>query len=131
MQPNDLLTAVQSDRVRFVTMSPPDSKFAILERVVVVTEPAELVALSQTPEVRVLEELVPLLKDRDKAWAAAVLLAAMTGREAKFIDSFAAKPEQWWDVLGPTAFERWSKWLEENRGNLVWDPENHMFVERD
>lgn len=126
-----LLEAVHNDRIEFLTMRPPDSPFATLERRVVVTGPEELVRLSGTGEVQVLKDLVELLKNPERAWAAEVLLAAMTGREAKMVDSFAATPEQWWPSVGKSASERWSDWLTETEGKLVWDADNGTFVETD
>ena len=128
MEPNHMLSAVQNDRIEFATMRPPGSTFATLERRVVVTAPPELIDLSRTGDVRVLGELVDLLKDPDRAWAAEVLLAAMTRHEEKLVDTFAATPDKWWDAVGETAHKRWSSWLKENKRNLTWDPENNVFV---
>jgi hypothetical protein len=77
------LTAVRSDRVEFVTMRPPGSPLAILDRRVVVTGPPEVVELSRSGDPRLLDALVDLLGDRDRAWAAQVLLAALTRHEEK------------------------------------------------
>lgn len=129
MEFKNLLEAVKNDRVEFVTMRPSGSPFATLERRVVVTGPVELVELSRSGDVQVLDELVELLKDPDRAWAAEVLLAAMTGIEEKMVDSFAASADQWWAMVGHTAYERWSNWLRENRERLAWDSEDRMFIE--
>jgi len=130
MKFENLLEAVKNDRVEFLTTRPPGSRFATLERRVVVTAPAELVELSRSGEVQVLNELVKLLKDPDRAWAAEVLLAAMTGIEEKMVDSFAASPDQWWSSVGNSAYERWANWLSEAKGNLVWNAEERRFVEK-
>lgn len=129
MKRDDLLAAVRNDRIEFVTTRPPDSPFATLDRQVVVTGPPELVELSGTGDVRVLDELVKLLQDPNRAWAAMVLLATMTRTEEKIVDAFAAAPDEWWDSLGKTACERWTRWLGERRGKLVWDSQNRVFVE--
>ena len=131
MNLQEKLDSVRNDRIEFATMRPAGSQFATLERRVVVAAPPELVNLSLAGDPQVLDQLIELLKDPDRAWAAMVLLAAMTRREEKIADNYAAIPDQWWESFGKTAFERWSKWLEENRGKLVWDSENHIFVERD
>ena len=130
MELEDMLAAVRSDRVEFVTMRPPGSAFATLERRVVVTGPPELVELAGTGDPAVLDELVKLLKDPERAWAAMVLLASMTCREEKIVDAFAARTGEWWDPVGKTAYERWYKWLDASREKLVWDTENRIFVER-
>jgi hypothetical protein len=124
------LTFVRNDRIQFVTMSPSDSQFTSLERRVVVTGPPELVDLSRTGDIRLLDELVALLKDPDRAWAAMVLLAALTGREEDTVNAFATSPDKWWDAVGNTAHDRWSKWLIESRGRLTWDADNRVFLER-
>jgi hypothetical protein len=130
MEFRDSLSFVRNDLIQFVTMRPPGSEFTTLERRVVITGPPELVRLSGSGDKRVLEELVGLLKHRDKAWAAVVLLAALTGREEKMVDIFANSPGNWWESLGKTAYDRWSVWLTESGDKLIWDPENRLFVER-
>lgn len=130
MELKDMLSAVRNDQIEFLTMSPPGSQFAILERRVIVTAPPELVELSQIGDVRVLESLVKMLKEPDRAWAAMVLLAAMTREEEKMVDVFATSPAEWWDSIGKTAHERWSKWLKEKRQKLAWDVEDKVFVEK-
>jgi hypothetical protein len=129
MSIEDLLEAVRNDRVEFVTTRPPGSRFALLGRRVVVTGPEELVELSRTGDPRVLEELVELLKEPDRAWAAEVLLAALTRREEEIVNSFAATPDEWWPAVGGTAHERWAEWLSGARGRLSWDAEEGNFVE--
>jgi hypothetical protein len=129
MELKNVLASVRNDRIEFVTMRPPGSEFVTLERRVVVSGPVELVNLSGTGDTQVLEERVKLLKEPDRAWAAVVLLAAMTRREEKIVDSFAATPNEWWDSVGKTAHERWSAWLSQTKGKLVWDSENKVFVD--
>lgn len=131
MELRKMLEAVRNDRIEFATMRPSGSQFATLERRVIVTDPSELVNLSSMGDLRVLDELVELLKEPDRAWAAVVLLAAMTWREEKIVDAFAATPNEWWDSVGKTAYERWNKWLKEKKGKLVWESENKVFIESD
>ena len=129
MNLQDMLAAVRNDRIKFATMRPPGSQFVSLERRVIVTGPPELVELSASGDPQVLNHLVELLRDRDTGWAAEVLLVAMTRREDKIVDSFAAAPDKWWDAVGKTAYDRWNSWLNESRNKLVWDSENKVFVE--
>ena len=131
MKIKDMIAAVWNDRIEFAAMRPPGSRFAVLERRVVVTGPPELVKLSKIGDIDVLDELVRVMKEKDRAWAAEVLLSAMTRREGKIVDTFATMPDEWWDSIGRTAHERWSNWLEETREKLVWDSENDVFVEID
>jgi hypothetical protein len=127
MELKNMLAAVSNDRVEFVTMRRPGLKFITLGRRVVVTGPPELVELSATGDVKALEELVSMLREHDRAWAAEVLLAAMTGGEEDIVGSFAAIPDEWWDSVGKTAYERWSAWLKQAKEKLVWDSQKKVF----
>lgn len=131
MELKDMFAAVRNDWIEFATIRPPGSNFSILERRVIVIGPPELVNLSRTGDLFVVDELVKFLKQPDKAWAAEVLLAAMTRKEEKIVDSFAAAPNDWLDSVGKTASDRWAAWLRKARERLVWDPENKVFVERE
>jgi hypothetical protein len=126
---NDMLAAVRNDWIKFVTMRPPDSQFALLERHIVVTDPPELVQLAQMGTLDALDALTKLLTDPGRAWAAEVLLAAMTRREEKIVDTYAAHPDEWWRVMGEGAYQRWSSWLKENRAKLAWDEANKTFTQ--
>ena len=87
-----LLDAVRNDDVQFATMRPPGSRFSVLDRQIVITAPPELEQLATLGDPDVLDELVDLLDDPARAWAAAVVLAAVTGRDAKEVESFSARP---------------------------------------
>jgi hypothetical protein len=77
-----------------------------------------------------LDALVKLLRDRDRAWAAEVLLSALTRREEKLVESFVSAPDEWWQTFGANAAERWRAWLDGARDRLVWDAAAGYFVER-
>jgi hypothetical protein len=126
-----LLAHVRDSEIQFLTMRPPGSRFATLERRVVVTGPDELVDLARTGDRRVLDNLVDLLRQPDRAWAAVVVLAAMTGRESKLVESYATMPQQWWAALGETAHARWAAWLQQAGPHLVWDPARRVFLTDD
>ncbi len=130
MESRDSLNFVRDDQIQFVTTRSPGSQFTTLERRIVITGPPELVKLSGSGDKGVLEDLVGLLKYRDRAWAAMVLLAALTGREEKVVDMFAASPNNWRESLGKTAYDRWSVWLTESGDKLFWDSESRLFTER-
>jgi hypothetical protein len=124
-----LLPSVRNDLVQFGTMRPPGSPFVTLERRVFVIAPPELAELAATGDPAVLDALVPLLQDPRRAWAAEVLLAAMTRNEEKIVDAWSARPDEWWDALGQGAQARWQAWLNERRGKLVWDEAERYFRE--
>lgn len=124
----DLVAAVGRQDIVFATMRAPGSPFATLDRRVVVVDPPELRELAESGDLAAVEELVELLRDRDRAWPAQVLLAAMTGREEKLVESFQDQPD-WWDAIGRTAHQRWRAWFDEARERLAWDADTRMFVD--
>jgi hypothetical protein len=122
--------AVDNATIRLVTQRPPGSPFALLDRRVVVTDPPQLVALLGSGNAALLDELVELLDDADRGWAAEVALAALTRREADVVDAFAAAPGAWpASNLGRTARERWRTWLRGAKDRLRWDPQAQAFSE--
>jgi hypothetical protein len=127
----DLLAAVRNDRIEFATMRPRGATTAALERRVVLTGPAEVRDLATVGDVRVLDALVDLLRDPARAWAAEVVLAALTHEDGKVVDTFSGRPQAWWEVAGRGAHERWSAWLRRSRGRLTWNPDDGAFVEAD
>jgi len=125
-----MLDAVTDNKIEFVTTSIDRATLPTLGRRVVVTGPPEVVKLLSIGDVRVLEELVGLLRDPHRAWAAEVVLASLTHNEEDIVNAFAAHPDQWQDSAGKNAYGRWNEWLQSSRGKLVWDPEAHVFVEK-
>jgi len=126
-----LLSSVRNDLIEFATMRPPGSPFVTLERRVFVTAPPELVKLAAIGDPAVLDALAPMLGERDRAWAAQVLLSAMTRREEKFVDTWATEPDAWWEVMGTDAADRWQGWLDEYRDKLAWDTSEQCFKQTD
>jgi len=124
----DLLAAVRNDAVEFATFQPPGSDFALLDRRVVVVAPPELEQLAATGDVEVLDELVELLRDPDRAFAAQVVLSAMTRHEEKEVEAFSGQPDEWWAAVGQRAHEHWAGWLDDVRDRLRWDPDDAAFV---
>ncbi len=124
------LDRVRDDVIEFVSMRPPGSRRALLERKIVVTEPAEVVALAGDGDARTLDALVGLLQDSSRSWAAFVVLAAMTGRHAKVVDTYATDRAGWYEIFGPGAHAEWRAWLDGHRGALEWDREGRQFVLR-
>jgi hypothetical protein len=123
------LSGVRNSSIQLATSRPPGARMAVLERRVSVTAPPEAVELAQSGDPAVLDALLPLLKDPERDWAAEVILAAITGREAKDVDTYQTHPEQWRETLGAGAYDRWSRWLNGVRGRLVWDPQQEVFKE--
>ena len=128
MHVDQRMTPVRNAHVQFASFRPPGSRFASLGRRVKVVAPPELVQLAETDDVAILDQLVELLTDRDRAWAAEVVLAAMTGQEADLVANYADPPDRWLDTVGATAADRWRSWLAAHRAQLSWDAETRSFV---
>jgi len=128
MQP--MLNAVTNDRIHFVTTSVDHPALPTIGRRVVVTGPPELLPLLSLGNVRVLDELIALLPDPHRAWAAEVVLASLTHHEEDIVNAFAAQPRQWQDSVGKNAHDRWNEWLKPRRAKLAWDPDARTFVEK-
>ena len=130
MQLTQLLKAVTDENIEFVTTHGDRTALPTpLGRRVVVTGPPKVVKLLSTGDVRVLDDLVSLLLDPNRAWAAEVVLASLTHNEEDIVNAFAAHPDQWQDSLGKKAHGRWSKWLASRKGALLWDRIGHVFIE--
>ena len=126
----DLHAAIRNDSIQFATMRPPEATLPTRGRRVVVVAPPEAVALARRGDVALLDQLVALLADPERAWAAEVMLAALTGNEADLVNDFQGSPESFRDVLGKNAPQRWQAWLATVRGKLQWDASRDQFVVR-
>jgi hypothetical protein len=121
------LDQVRNDKIIVATMRPPGSRFAVLERRVIIAGPPAAVKLSKSGDRRVLDALIPLLRDRDRAWAANAILARMTGVGEKLVDTWQGRPSDWWEALGKSSYSGWSRWLAEHRSQLRWDATEERF----
>jgi hypothetical protein len=120
-----LLAAVRSDTIEYGTYRPPDSRFLSLGRRVFVAGPPAAVTLARSGDPAVFDALLPLLRRRDQAWAAEVILSALTGQDAMSLQAWS--PDEWWERFGPDAFERWQTWLRPRCGRLVWNESIRQF----
>jgi hypothetical protein len=118
MQLPQLLNAVTDETIEFVTTRDDRTPLPVLGRRVIVTGPPDVVRLLSIGDINVLEGLVGLLLDPNRAWAAEVVLAALTGNEADIVNAFAAHPDQWKGSVGKNAHGRWSEWLTSRRDGL-------------
>jgi hypothetical protein len=129
MRLTHLLDAVTDAKIEFVTARDDRAALPTIGRRVVVTGPPDAVKLMSIGDVRALEELVELLRDPNRAWAAEVVLASLTRNEGDIVNAFAAHPDRWQDSVGKNAYERWSEWLKSRAGKLTWDPQARVFEE--
>jgi hypothetical protein len=124
-----LLNDVTDQNIQFVTARVEGSPLPSADRRVIVTGPPQAVEVASTGDVNLLDELVGMLLDHNRAWAAEVMLACLTHHEENLVNAFAAHPEQWRDSLGKNAHQRWSEWLKPRRARLRWDAQERAFVE--
>jgi hypothetical protein len=125
-----LLNAVTDENIEFATARNDRAVLPTLDRRVVVTGPPDVVKLVSIGDVTVLEGLVTLLRDPSRAWAAEVVLAALTHHEEDIVNAFAAHPDRWQASVGKNAYERWHNWLTSHKAALRWDPQEHVFAPR-
>ena len=128
-QVTQLLDAVTNEKIEFVTTSGDRPPLPTAGRRVVVTGPPEVMKLMSLGDVGLLEQLVNLLREPKRAWAAEVVLASLTGHEASVVNAFANQSAKWQESVGQNAYERWSEWLNAHRDRLRWDPKAQAFVE--
>jgi hypothetical protein len=121
------LLAIRNDNIRFITFRPPGATLPTRGRQVEVIGPPEAVAIVKRGDIAVLDELLPMLEDRDRIWAAEVMLAALTGEDADLVNDFARAPQEFIDNFAEAAPDRWKRWLDEYRPRLSWDPERNQF----
>jgi hypothetical protein len=129
MQEQQWVNAVTNQKIQFVTTGEVGAPLPTLGRRVVVTGPPEALLLISSGDVRVLHDLVSLLADPNRAWAAEVLLASLTRHDEDIVNAFASRPDQWQASLGSGAQSRWNEWLRPREGKLRWDPESRAFAE--
>jgi hypothetical protein len=122
------LDEVRDETIEFASMRPPDSRLAVLERKIVITSPEAVAVISRSGDVTLLDELVALLGDGSRRWAAFAVLAAMTGRHAEIVDTYATTPDTWRRTFGAGAEAEWRSWLDAHRAALVWDERQSSFV---
>jgi hypothetical protein len=91
--------------------------------------PAEAVTLTKTGDVSVLYQLVELLDNKDRGWAAFTLLAQMTDNHNRILWS---NPEKWWKEQGSNGREkrRWTGFLKAAGKDLYWNSQKGYFMYR-
>jgi len=122
-----LVATLRSDTIGVATMRPPGSKVSVLERQVIIIGPADAKLLAERGDPAVLDDLLPLLDDPARAWAAEVVFAKLTQSDGKTIDVYMTRPDQWWKTFGPSARSHRQRWLDEHRGRLVWNVKSRVF----
>lgn len=128
MKWHDYLSSIDNQNIQFATMRPPGSAFATLERKVVIIAPKAAVNLTKIDDAALIPALIELLQNSQKAWAAEILLTAITGGDGKIVESFSGSSDEWWDNVGQNAYGKWHNWHQENKENIVWSKSEKIFV---
>jgi hypothetical protein len=123
-----LLKSVNNKTIQFATYRPSGTKTALLERKIKVTGPDSVLTLMLQADVDLLPALIDLLKDSTKAFAAEIILTALTDANGKTIEAFSGNPEEWWKTLGVNAYQHWNNWYEKTKKSIEWDKSKKIFV---
>src|SRR5262249_44553760 len=86
--PTEGMENVRNDNIKFATFQLPGATLPTMQRKIMVVAPPEAVALARSGDVTVLDRLIPLLDNPDRAWAAVVMLSAMTWHDAETVKDF-------------------------------------------
>jgi hypothetical protein len=86
--------ALHNDTIRFGTYIPKDSPFISMGRKVKILGPEKSVEIVSYGE-RIIPDLIALLRDEDRDWAAHVVLSSITGGDAMTLSVFADNVEEW------------------------------------
>jgi hypothetical protein len=122
------LNAVDNKTIQFVSFRPSGSAFALLDRNIKIVGPSAVLNLVEKANIALLPALINLLKDPEKAWAAAIILTSITGADGKLIESFSNEPGKWWESIGVNTYEHWNNWYLENKNNIQWDRSKKIFA---
>ncbi|HKE48698.1 MAG TPA: hypothetical protein VKB52_11585 [Rhodanobacteraceae bacterium] len=125
---DDIPALLRATPVDFATTSSPGGTGTPAQRRVVVAGPQAVLDLIATPTLDLLDALIAALGDAATAWAAEILLAALTGREAEIVDAFARMPDAWVATQREAALAAWSAWLARERDRLEWSGREGRFV---
>lgn len=121
------INTVNNKTIRFATFRPPGSSFATLERQIKITAPDSVVELIRLADTSLLPSLIEFLKTPKKAWAAEIILTAITETDGKILESFSGNPSTWWGTIGVNAFNKWNTWYSKNKNKIVWDEKMQIF----
>jgi hypothetical protein len=95
-----------------------------------VISPPDAVALTQKGDIALLYQLVELLDNKNRGWAAFILLAQITSNDKRILSS---NPNRWWSEQGQNGREkkRWSGFLKAMGKDLYWNPQKGYFMYRE
>ena len=122
------LLIIRNDAIQFANYRPPGATLPTRGRKIMIIGPPEAVRLARSGDLHLIDRLLPLLADPDRAWAAEVMLSAMTGHDSDLVLDYEKEPSEFFKDFGEGLEQAWQKWLAEVRDKLQWDDTVHRFV---
>jgi hypothetical protein len=89
-----------------------------------IINPHKVYWLSNSNDQRILDELINLLDEPNRAWAAHITLSKMLGITGLSSKVDRISPSQWWELEGKTqkAKQEWTQYLQKVKPSMVWNP---------
>jgi hypothetical protein len=97
-----------------------------------IINPPQAYRLSNFNDQKILDALVGLLDDPNRAWAAHVTLAKMLGITGISSKIDQTTPNQWWELEGKTqkAKQEWTQYLQNVKPSMIWSPSGGYYKHR-
>jgi hypothetical protein len=108
-----LLDCLGNDKIRFATYIPKDSHFISIGRKIKILGPQEALRIAQYGE-DAIPDLMELLYDDKRDWAANVILSSITGRDALILSVYADDYEKWKKTQKEKDVTYWKNRLEKD-----------------
>ena len=109
---NILLNSLNNKTIQFATYIPTGSPFISIGRKIKIIGPEEAVKITRYGE-QIIPDLIKLLHDEERDWAANVVLSSITGRDALIVSVYADNYEKWKKTQKKRDVIYWENWLNE------------------
>ena len=110
----ETLNSLSNKTIQFGTYIPEDSPFVSVGRKIKIKGPEEAIKIMQHGE-QMIPDLIRLLHDDERDWAANVILSSITGRDALAVSVHADDYEKWKKTQKKRDVIYWENWLNENK----------------
>lgn len=109
-----LLNYLNNKTIQFATYMPEGSPFISIGRKIKIMGPENALKITQYGE-QMIPDLIKLLHDDEKDWAANVILSSITGRDALIVAVFADDYGKWKKNQKKYDIIYWNNWLDERK----------------
>lgn len=91
---------------------------------VFIQSPSKVYKLSNINDFRIIDELLKLMDNPARAWAAHVVIAKMMGSSGLITSVGTISPQEWWETEGKTgkAKQAWIDYLKQVKPTMKWIP---------